>query len=228
MRSRPILFSAPMVLRLLDGSKTKTRRAVKGKPLRWINWFSDEDNNDKPGFLEDGHSGPGLYAYSLNYPDEGCALLVCPHGAPGDRLWVKETWATEKRYDKRPPSRVPKTARVHYLADGSKPAWSGRTRVSIHMVRWASRITLELTDVRVERLTDISEVDASAEGIQRLATTKRNGWPTGGFWGIEGVTDTDWRDPRDAFCQLWESINGPGSWAENPWVWALTFKRVTP
>ena len=136
----------------------------------------------------------------------------CPYGQPGGRLWVRETFACvctqEMRY-------------VEYKADRSladfdgydNPA-GGRWRPSIHMPRWASRITLEITDVRVERLQDISEADAVAEGarptLAPLDTVRL---------GAAGTA-------KEGFRQIWESINGPGSWDANPWVWAIEFKKL--
>jgi len=120
--------------------------------------------------------------------------MRCPYGKPGDRLWVRETWC---------PDVEPYTFR--YKADGDEPL--ERWRPSIHIPRWASRITLEVVSVRVERLQNISEDDALAEGITL----------------VERGTS-----PVDQFNKLWESINGPGSWEANPWVWVVEFKRIEP
>lgn len=139
----------------------------------------------------------------------------CPYGQPGDRLWVRETWQS-----------APLRGVFAYRAD---PMWSGvpaptpdgRWRPSIHMPRCASRITLEITGVRVERLRDINEDDAIAEGIQPAALT--------GHWRLYGRGangDMD-RSPRVSYRSLWESINGQGSWDANPWVWVIEFRRVT-
>ena len=133
-----------------------------------------------------------------------------PYGQPGDRLWVRETWHDA-------------SSSLHscalYRADGIDLHW-GKWAPSIHMPRWASRITLEITSVRVERLQEISIEDAKAEGawgpddsiVQKVAD----------YFG----TDIFSANPRKAFQMLWESINGPDSWAANPWVWAIEFRRV--
>ncbi len=135
-------------------------------------------------------------AQPLILGDEECfnSRYKCPYGKPGDRLWVRETWC---------PDVEPYTFR--YKADGDEPL--ERWRPSIHIPRWASRITLEVVSVRVERLQNISEDDALAEGITL----------------VERGTS-----PVDQFNKLWESINGPGSWEANPWVWVVEFKRIEP
>ena len=132
-----------------------------------------------------------------------------PYGKPGDRLWVRETWHDA-------------SSSLHscalYRADGIDLHWDKWTP-SIHMPRWASRITLEITSVRVERLQDISEADALAEGIPSIDTP--------GAWTLPIPANPNLPAIYlGAFCKLWESINGPGSWAANPWVWAIEFRRV--
>lgn len=138
--------------------------------------------------------------------------LICRHGQPGDRLWVRETWQhlhNEGQKADEFEQWQQNSIDCFYLADESSPnnkPMSGRWRPSIHMPRWASRITLEITDVRVERLQDISNEDAVAEGIG---------------------TPCDMRYAAlDAFKPLWESINGHDSWEANPWVWVIEFKRI--
>lgn len=191
-KERPILFSAPMVRAILAGTKTQTRRVVKPRDLAWM----------------DEHQG-------LREP---CNAERCPYGRPGQRLWVREShWWFKDEPDHSCGYYPPKLTRedVEYRADGDdgRKAW----RPSIHMPRWASRITLEITGVRVERLRDISEADAIAEGITR----DRDGHG----WQVEdGRHYSD--DPRESYASLWETINGPGSWGANPWVWCIAFKRV--
>ena len=187
MKERPIPFSAPMVRALLAGTKTQTRRIVKARDLEWM----------------DVHQG-------LREPDNA---ERCPYGQPGgDRLYVRETWAAPHAYDHLPPRLIPQDARIHYAAteDRGGLLW----RPSIHMPRWASRITLEVTGVRVERLQDISEVDALAEGVtdEGSLVTDLNGKDRGGTIA--------------AYATLWEVINGVGSWDDNPWVWVLQFKHL--
>lgn len=132
---------------------------------------------------------------------------ACPYGQPGDRLWVRETWSTHACFDHLPPSECPKS--IHYWADGEIK--TGKRRPSIHMPRWASRILLEIVSVRVERLQSISEADAEAEGIDFL----------------RHVQDADETlTARDLYECLWDGISGEGSWAANPWVWVVEFKRI--
>ena len=179
---RPMLFSAPMVRALLAGTKTQTRRVVKAR--------KDPDYGC--------HMAPGEIA-----GDEHSARL-CPYGRPGDRLWVRETWATSALC--RPPINDP----FIYAADLGPTGvmkWAARWRPSIHMPRIASRITLEVTGVRVERLQDISRGDAMAEGCP--------------FANMAAGPD-----PRDWYRDLWDQINGAGAWTANPWVWVVEFKRV--
>lgn len=217
MKERPILFSAPMVRALLAGTKTQTRRVVKlpadAKHVRY--WAPPS------GRSESGYADPGVNYWT---PDPGGEtesnhLNPCPYGQPGDRLWVREAFSGPHCMDATDecvavqPSKWGEGSRIWYWADGNPTHgdWT-RPRPSIHMPRWASRILLEVTAVRVERLQDISEEDLAAEGIQEL---------------IDAGVDHD-GTPRDTYCVLWESINGPGSWDANPWVWVVEFKRVTP
>lgn len=186
MKERPILFSGPMVRAILEGRKTQTRRIVRGAALRWL-----EDDGFTPEFVSD--------------PDN----RLCPHGKPGDRLWVRETWAimSKSRQSAWKGEAIPKHlmegVELVYRAD--EDYGPGIYRPSIHMPRWASRIDLEITDIRVERLQDITEEDAMAEGAYKS--------PAAGNY-------------RMGFGEIWESINGSGSWTKNPWVWVIEFKRV--
>ena len=200
MKYRPILFSAPMVRALLSGSKTQTRRVVKPQP-EWTEPATTWQQGD-------GHSGPGWYAHNEDYPDEGALFYRCPYGQPGDRLWVREsfdqiigqsgTWIeTDYRATYTHGDRLGDTI-------GIKKRWTP----SIHMPRSVSRITLDITGVRVERLQDISEADAAAEGVSAKHTADAH------------------YTAREAYAVLWEQINGPDSWAANPWVWVIEFKRV--
>lgn len=209
MKERPILFSAPMVRALLAGTKTQTRRIAK--PVR----HPDLGNVYAPGALV------------LENEPQHVIDRCCPYGRPGDRLWVRETW---NWFDPgaipadRAGARAPFTGAqgnrtipwvAAYAADGHLPypGYEGRDhwRPSIHMPRWASRITLDIKAVRIERLQDISEADAAAEGV---AT-----WAPGAL-----SPDSLSNDPSDQFRWLWTSINGPSSWHANPWVWALDFQ----
>ena len=195
IRSRPILFSAPMVRAILAGTKTQTRRIAK--PVRHPDW----GNLYSPGALVREHE-PMHVIYR-----------ACPYGQPGDRLWVRETFAHIYRDNTRPDER--RDDDVAYKADhqGLDEYAYGSWKPSIHMPSWASRITLEITGVLVERLQDISAKDAIAEGVR--VHEDHHGKPSGSIYS-----------PVQAYCDLWESINGHGSWDANPWVWVLEFKRV--
>ena len=218
MKERPIIFSAPMVRAIQEGRKTQTRRVVKPQPSEK---GEDELNPGDVVFqisterklmkLKESR-GEGMRRAGLlngyNYN--------CPYGRTGDRLWVREAWSVGYEYDHLPPKSILKTSRIQYEAGPLffEPHNRGKTRPSIFMPRWASRITLEIAGVRVERLQDISESDAEAEGCE--------GWydPL-----VEGCTDG--RNPSDVFQELWDSINGKKHpWESNPWVWAIEFKKL--
>lgn len=198
MKERPILFSSPMVKAILAGEKTQTRRIIKPQP--------DED-----GLVRKGYNFPapmGLIKGLWEDPSE--KLYKPPYGIEEDRLWVRETWRTYESLNLCKPSDIEEGAGVEYQAGGSN-VWHadklhgmGKWRPSIYMPRWASRIILEIENVRVERLQDISEKDIRAEG----------------FHGAPADADLprDWRD-------LWDSINGDGSWNSNPWVWVVEFRK---
>ena len=191
--TRPILFKDEMVRAILDGRKTQTRRVMKPQPEGGLDFTPFA-----PFGVVNGKGNP----------------LICRHGQPGDRLWVRETWQhlhNEGQKADQFEQWQQNSIDCFYLADESSPnnkPMSGRWRPSIHMPRWASRITLEITDVRVERLQDISNEDAVAEGIG---------------------TPCDMRYAAlDAFKPLWESINGPDSWEANPWVWVIEYTIPIP
>ena len=199
MKARPILFSAPMVHALLDGSKTQTRR-VSG--LHVIN--QDPGRYTYLGLV----SGPGQQHYAFRDEKNGATTLVrCPYGQPGDRLWVREAWRTVAEADALPPRDLTPAHRIWYEADTSQQPGAGKLRPSMFMPRAASRITLEIVSIRVERLQDISEADALAEGCPVRD-------------GVQGSHPTLW------YSYLWEAINGLGSWEANPYVWAVEFNRV--
>lgn len=212
MKERPILFSAPMVRAILSGTKTQTRRAVKPQitPLAYGSSWHQFD-----------HRGSNYRTNLRNGTVSQWSPLLqfCPFGQPGDRLWVRETWAAPHSDDARPPRSIHcDWMQIHYAATEERGGllW----RPSIHMPRWASRITLEIIGVRVERLQDISEDDAKAEGawgpddsiISQVAA----------HFGCEPIGV----HPSLAYRMAWEQINGAGSWEANPLVWAVEFKRV--
>jgi len=202
MKDRPILFSGAMVRALLAGTKTQTRRIIK--------------NPDYYGCLTG--DCPHMEQRLCDAEMQKC----CRYGAPGDRLWVKETWCVHRDYNALSPTRVYEAMGgdtkhcVGYIAEPMRGDFWGKTRVSIHMPRWASRLTLEVTEVRCERLQSISAEDALAEGIDH--------YTPGVTAALRGE---DEGNPIEEYRALWERINGAGSWEKNPWVWAITFKRLS-
>ena len=219
MKERPILFSAPMVRALLDGSKTQTRRVVKPQPPenadQVTTWHHPKEKDGR---------GPRYYAWvDGGIHQDFC--MPCPYGQPGDQLWVRETFSPiypqDPNYNGGRPIEYDYAATYTHgdrLGDslGIRKHW----KPCIHMPRVASRIQLEITGVRVERLQDISEADAMAEGARCAdeVTGREVLFPHA---SKAGSFRLHYRD-------IWESINGPGSWDLNPWVWVIEFKKVTP
>lgn len=202
MKARPILFSGAMVRGLLAGTKTQTRRLVKGVPLDWL-----DDSGFTPAFVAD----PGN--------------SLCPYGAPGDVLWARETWGMNHyEFEQGPipkarPADLTDEYLTHLATESDTEIVNGlRWWPSIHMPRWANRLTLAVTEVRIERLQDINEADALAEGIEHVTTTS-----SGRFY-------RNFQNPGcpvmayGAYRSLWNHINGPSSWDTNPWVWAVSFE----
>ena len=231
MKERPILFSAPMVRALLDGSKTQTRRVINPQP----EWVYEPSNYKMQvgGQLVSSRGREWLHWKGKRIAEKNDPR--CPYGQPGDRLWVRETWQGPLLTDgdefeayRENPDDFKNPAHCEYAADGGpKPEFMTdedelvcRWRPSIFMPRWASRITLEIVSVRVERLQDISEADAMAEGADcEIHTVDTSNMPKGCAIVSESY--------REGYRQLWDSINGPGSWESNPWVWVVEFRRVT-
>ncbi|QKJ73430.1 hypothetical protein HRH33_12855 [Pseudomonas rhodesiae] len=218
IKERPILFSAPMVRAILEGRKTVTRRPVKVQP------HIDASGNFCVGnsnYGQDGYGSP-VTKHFVN----GC----CPFGKPGDRLWVREAWQADAQVDSVAPRELSHGEPIRYPADwdfrqtGCAMMKPGKIRPSIHMPRWVSRILLEITDVRVERLQGITEEQAKAEGVRLM----RDGSDTWVSREGPGNLVTPWPTAKEAFSDLWNTINGPQAWAANPWVWVVEFKRVTP
>lgn len=213
MNEKPILFSGPMVRAILDGRKTMTRRVMKIQPpsekyqlSRVLSTTGPKQNEGKLHWL----SADVNTVRDNNY-------FTCPYGKVGDRLWVRENFALTG--DNGSSVVHPIHGGVAWQATEHKKAF--KWKPSIHMPRWASRITLEITGIRVERLQCISEEDAIAEGCYRMY----NGMYAGEPHRIKG-TPTCCTSPEIAYQRLWESINGPESWAANPWVWVVEFRRV--
>jgi len=233
MKERPILFSAPMVRAILAGTKMHTRRLVKVR---------DKELHDDTDFLHGGSAevalGHGSGSIGEFREQDGrwfgltgwktVCNIACPYGKPGDRLWVRESFQAlfadgiEERWQTN--YKTGEGYKVYYMATDARQEFidgeddtKDTITPSIFMPRWASRITLEVVSVRVERLQDISEADALEEGVPPLKTA-------GGLY--------DWtvkpRGPVGDFQALWESINGADSWDANPWVWVIEFKRLNP
>jgi hypothetical protein len=228
-RERPIIFSASMVRAILNGTKTQTRRTVQPQPAEWLHPMPC------PSTTPEGWQGPldhSLWAHEGDEHDGESRR--CPYGQPGDRLWVRETFAIVPRTAYRCSEGVQQTLRPDDDHDAAiyREGWTRsrggfRWRPSIHMPRWASRIELKVTGIRVERLQDISEADCIAEGIERGVGFP--GWYRyplpGDAPGLSTAGKVPTAYPRLAYRALWASINGPGAWDANPWVWVVEFKR---
>jgi hypothetical protein len=207
MNEHPILFSTEMVKAILDGRKTQTRRVIKLADGA----LADSDNIPAAGY--DGQLAPYVMDFSKTYPR--WTQRDCPYGQPGDRLWVRETWSCIGAEQVKP-SEIAPGYTVYYATDDIARNWRvNKWRPSIFMPRWASRITLEVTGVRVERVQDIRDEDILDEGM--IAHS-----PNGVFSNPESVS-------RNQFVVLWDSINAKRgySWESNPWVWVVEFKRVS-
>lgn len=233
-KTRPILFSGSMVRAILAGKKTQTRRIMKPQPNHEL---------ERLGECEDMLFG-GLQNGTM-------CVWRSPFGNAGDRLWVRESFFVAEPYsygtDPSGEQLVPHGVQrgpVHYAADGDPENTPNRhypnglqggkfsapdpnavwvSRPSIHMPRWASRITLEITDVSVERLKDISNEDCTAEGITAIGNGVRM---SDGTYAQAGRYEKKSSTVRQLYSELWESINGVGSWEKNPWVWVISFERV--
>ena len=231
VKERPIPFSDASILTIQEGRKVMTRRVIKGH-LPWLTdpvqfYATDPDNRDglaSPAVhYEDGR----WWWYEEEYPEEGGIKFRCPYGVAGDRLWVKETWRAAWAH-------VPGSLSgpgVRYRADNAvlgriESPCSGveekRWRHWLFMPRWASRIVLEITEVKAQRLQDIT-----TGGVMRLSDVEKEGCPTEFCSSLEG-------DPMGSqeaawFIKHWDSLNkkrGFG-WDANPWVWSIEFKQVT-
>lgn len=234
---RSIPFSVPMVPPILAGTKTMTRRAISPQP------YADEMGNacwNGWNFGQSIERVPLFKSLASPIPSSRTKRVHCPYGAPGGMLWVREPWRTIADLDGMSGSEIAERclgagysapwAPIQYEADGRRVNWQhvgtpphdgapvpGRYRHGRFMPRWASRIRLKIAGVRVERLQDITEADAIAEGIVQLHD---------GGYGLPGGEHYHAADPRQSFLSLFEAINGPGSVQANPWVWVVQFKRV--
>jgi len=238
-------MTAPMVRATLIDSKTLTRRLVN----RLIGFGETTEFGQSETTGYDWH----FRDKSMRWHDisNERLLKICPYGQPGDRLYVRETFRFSEEFENYSPKQVGEKcldagyrkewAPIQYEADACRVNWQstgatsaavivpGKTRVSIHMPRWASRILLEITGVRVERLNDCSEADAIAEGIDRVENNFGNGRAYCDY-SLARLDDTaEWfSSPVHSYRSLWEMINGANSWAANPFVWVVEFKRVMP
>ncbi|WP_313129470.1 hypothetical protein [Pseudescherichia vulneris] len=206
MKERGMIFNAEMVRALLDGRKTQTRRIMKVQLSSGVRTSPFV----KSGF-EDGHGKE----------------ICCPFGAVGDRIWVREAFATLEpgSYEPVKPcdgyAQVVRYAASDRLANSDRDVRGFNWRPSIHMPRWASRLTLEITNVGVQRLQSISQNDAAREGLVRLPASGRYCINQGDqYFGSAS------HDAREVFSWLWSSIYGDDSWNANPWVWVIEFRRV--
>jgi hypothetical protein len=218
VKSRPILFGGPMIRALLAGTKSQTRRVVKPQP------GNPEVFGVSPIWGSGVRHDSDRFEIHAAFDEGGKRVdrwLACPYGAPGDQLWVKETFFHEPAtYIYEASVSIPAVpATTLYRADLGDDS-DGPWKPSIFMPRWASRITLEVTDVRVERLQDISEEDAIAEGVERFESI-------GPDQRLPGTGERFGDAPyRCAYACLWDEINGAGSWKLNPWVWVVSFRRM--
>lgn len=230
MKERPILFSAPMVRAILEERKTQTRRVVnpQPEPVAFAWRFKGRDIGEKI------------------WPQE--VLQFCPYGQVGDRLWVREAFAAFvplpdvqyyktgiRKFEPINGGGFSAAREVVYRADGDDVTRphplnaTSRWKPSIHMPRWASRLTLEITEIRVERLQEITDKEAIAEGVPPEQHARGEDDISIAFvrthlYGIMGPFGVGW--PRTRFAKLWSQINGPDSWDANPWVWVVSFRRV--
>lgn len=199
MNERPILFSGSMVEAILDGRKTQTRRVIHPQPDECI-WFDVQ---------------PTPYRHVINPQQPNVVhknIIKCPYGKVGDSLWVRETWTINSNV------RDGDSTAYYYRASCGRN--NIKWRPSIFMPREASRITLEITDVRVERLQDISEKDALAEGVLDYEVKPQT---------VRLPEHKAWRLPQVEFQKLWDSINKKRDygWNSNPWVWVIEFRQVS-
>lgn len=239
IKERGMIFNGEMVRAILDGRKTQTRRIIKNQREGECWGVKPAQNPRYAGHTYDWWLPTGTQPYA--------ALPACPHGSIGDRIWVRETWSQLGNEDgcaidwndELVKGGGPEAARIYRASCEQKPGnyglWSipddafwkthtdnmefeGAWRPSIHMPRWASRILLEITDVRVERLSEISEEDAAKEGIS----------PAGdllpAYPGTYLTPKGDFSSAKVAFQRLWESIYGEENWKASPWVWVIEFK----
>ncbi len=217
MADIPILFSAPMVRALLDGRKTQTRRVLKPWPGMQRKWLTMETLHQAPSCYlceVNGHLGAQMqHPLAGTSQSYGAVDAMSPLGwvrlpySVGDRLWVREAWKAHSTFNGVKPRDIQPT-RIFYLADDGYSPSGAPGRPSMFMPRWASRLTLTVSDVRVQRLQDIGTDDAVAEGVARFDPLNMS---------------EDEGGPVYRYAFIWDRINGAGAWDANPWVAAYTF-----
>lgn len=215
MKERPIIFSRPMVQAIYGGNKIQTRRLVNPQPEvdgEWVSWGGltvHKSSNPRLKYLPFSNQ----IAFTPYHGEASSRGSKSSFGVPGDRLWVRETWAAHQQYDHHKPSDIPGGEVIWYtptprgeierMEDGG---FRGKWRPSIHMPKWAARLWLEVTGVRVQRLQEITEKDAKAEGV-------------GPNLGMG-----EW---VRAFRNLWDNLNKKRApWSSNPWVWVVEFRKL--
>ena len=222
MPPRPTLSSAPMVRATLNGTKTQTRRIIKPQPDAVETYhYASGPRAGQPNEVLRCYQPPAKFKPCASGWSVDCPGPFRIPGQPGDQLWVRETWRTARSLDHCKPSHLREGAPIAYECDGRTNINNhergplldaGRIRQSIYMRKWMSRITLQITAIRAQRLQDISEEDAEAEGVRGLY-----------FKANSNRTEEHFQRAPDAYHHLWNSINGPASWDENPYVWVITF-----
>ena len=211
MKQRPMIMQEQLANLTFEGLKTQTRRIkglekINNNPDEWISlgFVRQSSSNAHENCFSFG-KGEFPTVYDVEY-------IKCPYGVVGDQLWIKQNYKADKAFDSIKPSEIPNNSDIWYHCDGDVPWVFGKTRPNIFMCRWMSRIQLEIISIRVERLKDISEEDAWAEGVVKgMVTDNPDHYP----W-----------TPKLEFAWLWNSIDGPLRWASNPWVWVVEFKRI--
>jgi hypothetical protein len=207
MKERPILFIGEMVRAVLEGRKTMTRRVLSNIPPA-----QDFSPIPYPDFTKWAWMRPGKNHLDIEYSER----FKCPYGQPGDRLWVRETWVKVDDMNG--------DEQTHYRADGEDIP--GPWKPSIFMPRWASRITLEIVSVRVERLREITEEDAKKEGAHLAVWHELKNGDGEDVSGLPGYPDQR-AAYKNGFANIWDSINGKKHpWESNPWVWVIEFKKL--
>ena len=226
MKEKPILFSTPMIQAILEGRKSQTRRIMKPQPHRIATEVIKSSQFKKGDFI-------ARFKYLDEEIYEITNIFKCPYGQPGDTLWVKETYYAYGMWLRNGHNKSGKQSfrfsdttltgfKYHYcddppenvLPNTKREVYGWFKRPSLFMPHKAARILLRVIDIRVERLQDISEEDAIAEGVSLPNYVD------------QAIRDVRYPDPSTIYAELWESINGKGSWDANPWVWVIKFERI--